>query len=446
MSGVATKFLRRSRSVSFSNGIQQQSSSPNTSSGATLLADQHSKIKSSVSLRSLHCSILHPRAPKIRHLNSSHALLLDLDKHIAKVQELEYKVTELEARIAEREALKQIPLQNERSPSQTNRFTDNLVTEEDRVAFQNRLNEARQRAEELSRKTNLQEANILSWHSKRLKQVLEALTTACNSTATAEEAPKLLAAPKSSEELEQQENKIFDALNALVGMANEEVALNNMHDSHIQQLKNLVIERENLKLMLEGSNQKLTLARTTALECHVSLQNMVESATALRLQLKSSQAYLMGSLLRESAAQRNAPASALWIYGPNPIFTGVARLQEISASVQNNALEEALRKTDISQALAENNLAFALKLVHKHKVRLEAGKIKFSLVEQEIEKQVEAINASENGARSAKIVEDMCKKSAIGDVKKSANIDAAVVDCDNNSVMQHVPVQPVVVN
>ncbi len=41
------------------------------------------------------------------------------------------------------------------------RFTANLVTEEDRIAFQNRLNEARRRADELTRKTNLQEANIL---------------------------------------------------------------------------------------------------------------------------------------------------------------------------------------------------------------------------------------------------------------------------------------------
>ncbi len=72
--------------------------------------------------------------------------------------------------------------------------------------------------------------------------------------------------------------------------------------------------------MLEGSTQKLAHAHATALECQTSLQNMIASAAALRLQLKSSQAYLMSSLLREDVAQ--AP-SALWIYGPNPIFTGM---------------------------------------------------------------------------------------------------------------------------
>lgn len=68
-----------------------------------------------------------------------------------------------------------------------------------------------------------------------MKQVLEALSTAYNNPDEA--APLLLAAPTA--DAAQQENKIFDALNALVGMANEEAELNNdsNYDSHIQQLK-----------------------------------------------------------------------------------------------------------------------------------------------------------------------------------------------------------------
>jgi len=439
MSGVATKLLRRSRSASFSGVLSTSSpSSAIQSPNNNLLVTQDARIKSA-SVRSLHCSILHPRAPKIRHLNASHALLIDLDKHIAKVQELEYKVTELEARIAEREALKQIPLQDDLSNNQTHRFTANLVTEEDRVAFQNRLTEARRRADELFRKTDLQEANILrSWHSKRLKQVLEGLSTAYNNPDEA--APKLLAAPTA--DAVQQENKIFDALNALVGMANEEAELNNNdsnYDSHIQQLKNLVIERENLKLMLEGSTQKLAHAHATALECQTSLQNMIASAAALRLQLKSSQAYLMSSLLREDVAQ--AP-SALWIYGPNPIFTGVARLKEISASVQNNTLEDALRKTEISQVVAEKNLAFAQNLVHKHKIRLEAGKAKLDQAEHEIEKQIEAIN-SQQSTTTAQLVDNVCIKAGkldLGLLKEEEIVLPKMPDC----LIQ--PSQPVVVN
>jgi len=432
--------LRRSNSFSNIYNLPAQATSIPAPAPSPIAAFTNETRMMSMSLRSLHCSILHPRAPKIRHLNSSHALLVDLDKHIAKVQELEYKVAELEARIAEREALKQIPLQNQHTDNNSDRLVENLVTEEERIAFQNRLNSARRRAEQLSRETNIQEANILrSWHSKKLKDVLEALSTAYNSPA---DAPLLLAAPAATTHGElEQENAIFDALNALVGMANEEAELDNNEELYIQQLRNLVIERENLKLVLEGASQKLTHARTTALECQVSLQNMLASASALRLQLKSSQAYLMGSLLREDMAQKSSQSN-LWIYGPNPIFTGVGRIHEITSSLQNNALEEALFKTEISTVIAEKNLAFAHKLVHKHKLRKEAGKVKLSQVETLIEKQIEAINAMEDNTKSAaKIVEEVCnkksvecdaQKSAKCDAIKSANSEIIGLECDNN--------------
>ena len=40
--------------------------------------------------------LLNPRAPKIRHLNASHSLLIEMEKHVRKVQELEHKVGERE--------------------------------------------------------------------------------------------------------------------------------------------------------------------------------------------------------------------------------------------------------------------------------------------------------------------------------------------------------------
>jgi len=374
---VATKLLlRRSRSVS---GIRN-----NPILSPEVLTPE-SRLKS-VSLRSLHCSILHPRAPKIRHLNASHSLLIDLDKHIAKVQELEYKVSELEARIAEREALRYAQEDSDSHNScQNNRFTENLVSEEDRLAFQNRLNEAKKRAEELSRKTNMEEANILSWHSKRLKEVLETLASV-NTCDEAEDAPKLLLAA-GDENLE--ENKIFDALNALVGMANEESS----SDNHIVHLKNLAIERENLKLMMEGCRQKLENAKITCSECQSSLQNILASAAALRLQLKSSQSYLLSTLLKK---EHNTVSKNMWVYGPNPIFTGLARIDEINASVQNTALDQALQKTEISQVVAEKNLSFAQKMVTKYSSRLQTGGHRLTAIEAEINRQIEAFNNVED--------------------------------------------------
>jgi len=371
MSGVATKLLlRRSRSVS---GIRN-----NPILSPEVLTPE-SRLKS-VSLRSLHCSILHPRAPKIRHLNASHSLLIDLDKHIAKVQELEYKVSELEARIAEREALRCAQNDSDSHEGcQSNRFTENLVSEEDRMAFQNRLNEAKKRAEELSRKTDMEEANILSWHSKRLKEVLQVLA--------AEDTPKLLLAAPAAENLE--ENKIFDALNALVGMANEESS----SDNHIVHLKNLAIERENLKLMMEGCRAKLENAKLTCAECQSSLQNILASAAALRLQLKSSQSYLLSTLLKK---EHDTVSKNMWVYGPNPIFTGLARIDEINASVQNTALDQALQKTEISQVVAEKNLTFAQRMVTKYSTRLQTGGHRLTAIETEINRQIEAFNATED--------------------------------------------------
>ena len=38
------------------------------------------------SVRHLNLMLLNPRAPKIRHLNASHSLLIEMEKHVRKVQ------------------------------------------------------------------------------------------------------------------------------------------------------------------------------------------------------------------------------------------------------------------------------------------------------------------------------------------------------------------------
>ena len=46
--------------------------------------DLHNKMLGSV--RSFNLMVMHPRAPKIRHLNASHSLLIELDENVKKVQ------------------------------------------------------------------------------------------------------------------------------------------------------------------------------------------------------------------------------------------------------------------------------------------------------------------------------------------------------------------------
>merc|ERR1712241_787613 len=49
---------------------------------------------------------MNPRAPKIRHLNASNPLLIELEENVKKVQDLEYKVLELEKQLQMKELLR----------------------------------------------------------------------------------------------------------------------------------------------------------------------------------------------------------------------------------------------------------------------------------------------------------------------------------------------------
>lgn len=360
MSGVASKLTRLQRSRSL------------TGVWPPLLDSPEVKYNS---MRGLHGSILNPRAPKIRHLNASHTLLIDLDKHIAKVQELELKVYELEMQLQMRETQKLVQESTPSLPQLPSQRATSLITEEERIAFQNRLVEAKRRAEELSRKTTQEEANILrSWHSKRLKGVLEDLSCPVNT----EKSLKLLAVPS---EVEEQENRIFNALNAIVDVANvDELST----DDHIGHLKELILERENLKNYLEDVRYKLTKSKETLSECQASVENLLHSSTALNLELQASNYYLC-SLLRPVNSN-----NSIWIYGPNPIFAG-ARATEISASFENYFVQEMVQKMEVSQINAENNLAFAQNLVKKYSRRVEQGTKSLQEIDNAIEAQVQVI-------------------------------------------------------
>ena len=52
--------------------------------------------------RSLNLMVMHPRAPKIRHHNASHSLLIELEENVKKVQVSNYCIILLSAQIASR--------------------------------------------------------------------------------------------------------------------------------------------------------------------------------------------------------------------------------------------------------------------------------------------------------------------------------------------------------
>lgn len=352
-----------------------------------MLSPQHrsgsEKVSRCCSVRGLHGTILNPRAPKIRHLNAAHSLLLDLDKHIAKVQELENTVYELEQQLKER-AEKQSqavlskpePRQLEPLPDITNnRLKRCLVTDEERIKFQNRLADARLKAEELSRKTTEEEANILrSWHSKKLKGVLESMNSSL--LAATVESPKLLPAPLQIEE----DNRIFSCLNALVDIVNEKET---EEVSGVEKLMNLIIERENLKEFVSTVRTKLNDAERTEAECALSLRNIEENRAALHLEIQTS-SKLLTSLLRHKRS------NDFWIFGPNPIFAGLREI-ETTASYQGFFVMEMLKKLDISRLHTHHYQALARSLVEKYTRRLNMLTARVESNEAAIDEQVEAI-------------------------------------------------------
>jgi len=421
MSGVASKVagrLQRSRSLSLTNlssapllsGQAASATSGSSQSSAGLLSVQNDTNYNS--LRRLHGSILNPRAPKIRHLNASHTLLMDLDKHIARVQELEEKVYGLELQLQMREAKKSV----ESVPSiitsdiSNNRLKQCRLTEPERIAFQNRLREARKRSAELSKHQTAEEANILrGWHSKRLKTVVDGLL------ATADQSPRLLLPLPS--QVEEDENQIFMSLNAIVDIANEQQNYPIMSsDSYLDQLQALMMERDRVAGQLEAARAKACHSDQMVLECQASLENLLHSATALNLELQSTSNYYrhytqhsnLGSRQLQQQenshscpTSRRSSASDVWIYGPNPIFSPHQRAEEIQTSFELHFIQQMLHKMDISRVHAENNVAFAQRLATKYRQRLADGAVRMEEIEAGIDRLIELVN-TENNTREMK--------------------------------------------
>jgi hypothetical protein len=106
--------------------------------------------------------ILNPQASKIRYMNASYNhLLIDLEKHVWKVQQLESKVVEMEKQLRVREMGK---AQVQASPAEQavdKRKMEQPVSEKTKQPFASRLDVAKRKTEEMLEKRDRQETNIL---------------------------------------------------------------------------------------------------------------------------------------------------------------------------------------------------------------------------------------------------------------------------------------------
>lgn len=357
------------------------------------------------SVRHLNLMLLNPRAPKIRHLNASHALLIEMEKHVRKVQELEHKVHELEMQLQLRELVKTHNVINqawEAEKEATKQKQKVTVSEEAQKAFAVRLAEARKKTELLSAKRAEEEANILrSWHQKRLRLAIDKLSQIPEQ----ENEVKLLPQPTMVSEQDMQQNSnVLLGLEALVDFASTGCEQISFSDE-VSKLQKLLEERENLRKLIEDVQTKEAQTNATVEDCKKTLLNVNAARIKVNANLKMSKTLLdtMQSLESKRKTQN------MFVFGPNPIFNS-AKEHELNYSITNQFVIEMLKELDISYLVAEKNLVSAKDCRKKYKENKQQIEESLQLVQETIDMQINKVNELQNSELNALKTDSKVKK------------------------------------
>jgi len=331
-------------------------------------------------VRRLNLMLLNPRAPKIRHLNASHSLLIEMEKHVRKVQELEHKVHELEMQLQLRELVKTHTVINQAwdsSKAAAATQQKEAVSQREQEQFQLRLQEARRKAELLSCKRAEEEANILrSWHQKKLRLAIDKL----QQIPETESNVKLLPEPKTDSE----NTSLMINLDALVEIVHAP------EQSAGSELSLLATERSNLTKLLEDIREKEVQAHAAVQDCKTVLFNVNSARIKLNANLKMS-----GNLLdKMQGIETRRKNQNMFVYGPNPIFSS-ARDNELNYSINNQFVIEMLKELDISFLVAEKNLLAAKECRKRYKENKMQIEESLQLLNETIDMQLQAVEIQE---------------------------------------------------
>jgi len=349
------------------------------------------------SVRHLNLMLLNPRAPKIRHLNASHSLLIEMEKHVRKVQELEHKVHELEMQLQLKELVKTHTVINqawEAEKAAVKQSQKVVISEEAQKAFAERLATAKKNAEILSKKRSEEEANILrSWHQKKLRLAIDKMSQIPEH----DNEVKMLPQPATVTEEDLQRNtNIILGLENLVDFANREV--NDLSfNEEISKLQQLLSERENLKALIEDIHTKEAQTNITIQDCENNLHNVSNARVKVNANLKMSK-NLLDTMQNLEHRRKN---QNMFVFGPNPIFSS-AKENELNYSITNQFVIEMLKELDISFLVAEKNLVSAKecqKRYKENKVQIEES---LQLVQETIEMQINKVNEMQTEGETQK--------------------------------------------
>jgi len=301
------------------------------------------------SVRNLNLMVMHPRAPKIRHLNASTALLIELEENVKKVQDLENTVVQLEKQLQWREIIKKAAVVQEATKLEAKILPKPAkISEEEQIAFRQRLEDAKRKSEQMSMKRDEQEAEILrdefrSWHQKKLRVTIDEMLK------QPENEIKYLPTPTEVGT----ESALFSDIDALVEMANF-VPEPSTYKDELNKLKNLINERDSLGKLYNEVQEKDHKTIATIQEC----KNAITSINSMRIKLEASITMtksLLNTMQNKELERRN---QNMFVFGPNPIFSCAKEL-ELNYSINNQFILDMLQELDMSFHVAQKNLKTA---------------------------------------------------------------------------------------
>merc|ERR1719400_834825 len=333
--------------------------------------------------------VMNPRGPKIRHLNASNPLLIELEENVQKVQELEYKVLELEKQLQMKELLRKQQKSAEKvkemkakaetlARTTTAKHQTSTISKEEELAFRKRLEEAKKKAEMLSMKRNEKEAEIMrSYQQNKLMLTINQL-----SKVSEEEGIKLLDKPA-----EVNENvSLFSDIEALVDLVHympDRSAL----DEEFLKLQEMLTERDSLVKLFSEIQEKYEQTLLTITE----VQNPISSVNAVKIKLHANLNMSTPVLKVMQTLESRRKNQNIFVFGPNPIFNS-AKEMEIDYSINNHYVIEMLKELDMTSLVADNNLKSARECKRKYKASCSQVGENLQTLQESIDLQTNKIN------------------------------------------------------
>merc|ERR1711973_735061 len=320
---------------------------------------------------------MNPKAPKIRHLNASHPLLIELEENVQKVQELEYKVLELERQLQFRELMKKQQRPTEKvEPLNTVKQHKTVITKEDELAFRKRLEEAKKKAELLSLKRNEEEEKIMrSYQQNKLMLTINQLTKISEEDHSA---VKLLDKPA-----EVDGNAVlFSDIEALVDLVHK-MPDRSLLEEELMKLQEMLAERDSLVKLFAEIQEKYDQTLMTITE----VQNTISNVNAIKVNLHMSSSLLKVMQGRESR-RRNQD---IFVFGPNPIFNSAKEL-ELDSSITSHYVIEMLKELDMTSLVSDKNLKSAEECKKKYKASRAQVQESLHSLQESIDQQTIKIN------------------------------------------------------